>query len=260
MMRFHKRRSTWSSLLGVSLWLAAWPAWGGDPGAITREDAAREVASRLQSALDLDAALNGYRTWLKVEHLSVPRPIALPGSVPAAKPAAWRVQVTPAMLAAGRQEIPFAVLVDGEEAAAMQATAVLRRWVKVPVLAATVRRGTVIDENHLDWQHVDFKDALDGRRNQFLVQDPEQILGQVAQRTIRAGQTLQSRWFKPPVAIKRGEKVTVTLREGGLRIRAMGIAMDQGGIGEDITVRNPDSNRQFLARVLSPGQVQVSLY
>ena len=61
---------------------------------------------------------------------------------------------------------------------------------------------------------------------------------------------------EPPV-VKSRDPVRLTVRVGGLRITALGEALQDGRVGQNIRVRNVDSNKMVTGRVLDRGLVEV---
>ena len=85
----------------------------------------------------------------------------------------------------------------------------------------------------------------------------EDVAGRLPRRTIRAGTVVQNVWLDAPKMVARGEIVKVNVISGSTRLEAEGVAETSGSLGEIISVRNPESKRQYRARVASPGRVVV---
>jgi flagella basal body P-ring formation protein FlgA len=86
----------------------------------------------------------------------------------------------------------------------------------------------------------------------------EEAAGKVARRSIAPGTPLRAEWLEPAKAIARGDAVQVEILEGAAHLTLAGIAASSGAIGDTILVVNPDSRRQFRARVQSQGKVLVT--
>ncbi len=86
----------------------------------------------------------------------------------------------------------------------------------------------------------------------------EEAAGKAARRSIPAGTALRAEWLEPAKVVVRGEAVEVEIVNGAAHLKLDGVAASSGAIGETILVVNPDSKRQFRARVLSQGKVIVS--
>lgn len=84
----------------------------------------------------------------------------------------------------------------------------------------------------------------------------EDVVGLQVRRNIRAEQTLLAAMLQTPHLIERNDTVVVVAEGAGFRVQREGVAMDSGGIGDEIRVRI--SNREVLrAFVIGPGQAAV---
>jgi flagella basal body P-ring formation protein FlgA len=88
---------------------------------------------------------------------------------------------------------------------------------------------------------------------------PEDVIGRLAERNIGAGEVLDPRIVRSPPLIKRGQSVTLIVHSGGLSVRAIGVALADGGLNERVRVRNPASARQLEGFVRSGEVVEVAL-
>jgi flagella basal body P-ring formation protein FlgA len=59
--------------------------------------------------------------------------------------------------------------------------------------------------------------------------------------------------------VLKGDQVVIIARSGTLAVRMPGEALAQGGLSEQIRVRNLNSKRVVKARVTGPGQVEVAM-
>lgn len=89
------------------------------------------------------------------------------------------------------------------------------------------------------------------------VEDSERVIGMTARRTLRAGEVVKPTWMEAPVAVERGAAVALEAVRGGITVTAVGTAMANGHVGDQIKVRNNQSNRVVDGRVIAPGKVQI---
>lgn len=78
-------------------------------------------------------------------------------------------------------------------------------------------------------------------------------------RSVKAGSLLQWSDLRKQPAVRRNALVDVFAQSGGITIRMRGRCMKNGVVGEYVTVRNMDSNREFNAHVLGTGMVKFEL-
>ncbi|GKS59192.1 flagella basal body P-ring formation protein FlgA [Nitrospira sp.] len=60
-----------------------------------------------------------------------------------------------------------------------------------------------------------------------------------------------------PYAVRKGDRVAIEARRGGLSIRAVGTTKGAGQVGSFVTVTNADSGKDIRAKVIGPGLVEV---
>ncbi len=77
--------------------------------------------------------------------------------------------------------------------------------------------------------------------------------------SVRAGQTLSRGLLAPPPLVKRGRIVRLLYQSPGLTVASRAEALEDGGVGEAIRVRPPDSRRTCQAIVRTTAEVEVIL-
>lgn len=86
----------------------------------------------------------------------------------------------------------------------------------------------------------------------------EDYVGQELIRAVRAGAVLTPRHVRVPRLVKRNETVTLVFRQGALTMETMGRSLDEGALGERVSVMNSSSRKRIMGRVIGPGQVEVT--
>jgi len=76
-------------------------------------------------------------------------------------------------------------------------------------------------------------------------------------RAVSAGRLLTWRDIVRRPLVKKGELVEVSAASGLLIVKMKALAMENGGQGETITIRNPESQKNFAATVVDENRVQV---
>lgn len=85
---------------------------------------------------------------------------------------------------------------------------------------------------------------------------PEDAVGQMSRRMLRAGDILRSGQLASPVMVKRGDAVTMQARRDGIEVSTAGEALDAGARGAMVRVRNANSGQVVRMRVAGPGLVE----
>ena len=131
--------------------------------------------------------------------------------------------------------------------------AVSAAGVELPVPRQTIAAGTEIS-------HQDLVNRKFPRRTvqQFAVSTHRgQLVGMVARRTLLPGQPVPVKAVEKPVLVRRGEPARLIFREQGLIIVMQVEALQNGGAGSYVRVRNIDSGLIVLGRVQEDGTVRV---
>ena len=87
--------------------------------------------------------------------------------------------------------------------------------------------------------------------------DPRQAEGMILRANVRAGAPILTPLLDLPVVVHRGDTVVLTLLDSVITIRADVIAMEDGRVGDHITVENPDSKKTIRAAVVNSGAVEI---
>nr|WP_242674636.1 MULTISPECIES: flagellar basal body P-ring formation chaperone FlgA [Pseudomonas] len=139
---------------------------------------------------------------------------------------------------------PWTVFVPGQ----------VRLYREVVTLVRPVNREGVLSEADIMLAERDV-----GLLNQGYLTALEQAIGRKATRAMQPDQVLAPVHIRQAEAIRRGDQVVISARSGGINVRMPGEALSDGAVGKQISVRNQRSQRVVRARVIGPGQVEVSM-
>jgi flagella basal body P-ring formation protein FlgA len=87
----------------------------------------------------------------------------------------------------------------------------------------------------------------------------DQAIGQRLTRPMVADQVVTLVHMEQAEVIRKGDQVVITARSGTLSVRMPGEALANGGLKEQIRVKNLNSQRVIKAQVTAPGQVEVAM-
>jgi flagellar basal body P-ring formation protein FlgA len=87
--------------------------------------------------------------------------------------------------------------------------------------------------------------------------DRQALIGKVARRTLLPGQPVAVHAVRDPYLVNQGKSSLVIFESGGLTITTQAIALQNGGAGDVITLRNPDSGTVIQGTVEHDGTVRV---
>jgi flagellar basal body P-ring formation protein FlgA len=90
-----------------------------------------------------------------------------------------------------------------------------------------------------------------------VIREPEQAVGMVAKRALRAGQAIRQSDFARQELVARNEAVTISYEVPGINVSIRGQALEPGAQGDLINVLNVQSKKTLQATVTGPGRVSV---
>lgn len=93
--------------------------------------------------------------------------------------------------------------------------------------------------------------------NHPFVTDQGELIGKSASRPLPPDTPLRLAFVKLPLVVKKGDRVLIEARRGGLSIRAYGVTKSSGQVGQTVMVANLDSGRELRAKVVAPSLVEV---
>jgi flagella basal body P-ring formation protein FlgA len=124
--------------------------------------------------------------------------------------------------------------------------------VSVPVPTHRITQGDTIRAEDLT--------TLDQRTDQLrsdAALKPEVLIGKVAKRQLEANLPIQERFLGLPTLIKRGDRVTMIVSNGGIVLTAEGHAENDAGMGEVIRMTNAASNKEISGIVTGTNTAEV---
>ncbi len=89
---------------------------------------------------------------------------------------------------------------------------------------------------------------------------PQNLIGKKLKHALIAGRVITPSMLKADIMVRRGQTVTIVVRNDSLNIRMMGKALTDGTENQRIRVENTNSKRVVEGIVRSPEQVEVLVY
>ncbi len=124
----------------------------------------------------------------------------------------------------------------------------------MPILSRKILPGDIIQATDIIW-----KETPVNRIQRNMVQAAHNMVGMTVKRPITAGVLVRQNDVMRPIAVKKGSSVSVNLKAGGLQLTMTGRALEHGGIGDVIRIKNTASNRTFEATIISKGKAVVQM-
>jgi flagella basal body P-ring formation protein FlgA len=87
--------------------------------------------------------------------------------------------------------------------------------------------------------------------------DRAALVGKVARRTLLPGRPVPVNAIREPYLVNQGKLALVLFENGGLTITTQAVALQNGGAGDVVTLRNPDSGLVIRGTVENDGTVRL---
>ena len=154
----------------------------------------------------------------------------------------------------GPTMLKVGVMGGGRMQKEMSVTADIRHFGQVLVADIGLRRGEALSSEAVALAERDITRNRDG-----FFTDSAELDGLRMRRAIRPGNVLTQRHVEPVPVVERGDEITLIAGNAQLQISLRGEAMQDGGIGERIRVRNPDSGKVLYGEVVDSRNVLVGI-
>jgi len=122
---------------------------------------------------------------------------------------------------------------------------------RIVVPARDIGRGETIAESDLSYQMIAPENVMSNTATSM-----DALVGMQTRRVLHQGESVRNDDVRHPILVTKGSTVTMTFDAPGITLTAMGRAMSEGGVGDNVTILNPASYRQISAVVTGPGTVR----
>src|SRR5690625_459356 len=121
----------------------------------------------------------------------------------------------------------------------------------VVVAARNLSRGTRLSANDVT---VVLRNT--SRLRQGFVDAEQAVVGMELRRPLKRDEPFRAGLLVEPLAVNRGDEVRLEAEIGGITVSTRGTAMSSGRVGQQIRVKNNNSERVVAGRIIAPGHVQ----
>ena len=130
----------------------------------------------------------------------------------------------------------------------------IRSFKMVATLKHAVIRNTVLTDADITFEKRDINRLSSG-----YFDDLTQLKGKILSQNLSKGVVLTKHHVKLPMAISRGQSVTLIAKNSVIEVRMKGVAMSKGAIGERIKVKNTKSKRIIEGVIIDKDLISVNL-
>jgi len=130
----------------------------------------------------------------------------------------------------------------------------IKNFKQVVILKQSSTRNTVLTEDDISLEKMNINRLSSG-----YFRDIEQVKGKILTQSLSKGAVLTNNHIKLPMAINRGQLVTLIAKNSVIEVRAKGKAMSKGAIGERIKVKNMKTKRIVEGVIIDKYLINVNL-
>ncbi|NOG58914.1 MAG: flagellar basal body P-ring formation protein FlgA [Proteobacteria bacterium] len=130
----------------------------------------------------------------------------------------------------------------------------VRNYKMVVTLKHAVIRNTILTD-----KDVSLKKMNINRLSSGYFEDLAQIKGKILTQNLSKGVVLTKHHIKLPMAVSRGQSVTLIAKNPVIEVRTKGVAMTKGAIGDRIKVKNTKSKRIIEGVIIDKDLISVNL-
>lgn len=128
-----------------------------------------------------------------------------------------------------------------------------RTKVAVVVPARDIARGEVVRQSDLLLKEIETR-----RETERLALAPEQLVGRIARAPLTKHHPVMLSDVTLPDVVKRNDRIEVRATFGELTVRLVGIALEDGAMGDTIDVRNEATKKRLAAVIVDYGVAEVN--
>lgn len=164
----------------------------------------------------------------------------------------FAIQGQPRML--GRSAIPLEIVLNGKRYRTLYPRLSIKVWQDVWVAEDRIRRQAIFTAGMAKAARRSLETVMGSAPSSL-----KGLEGAVAKREIPEGSVLVAEMFDVPPLVRNGSVVRVRLVSGDLVITTQGQAIGNGTYGQLIKITNPNTHRDYVARVTGNDEVEITL-
>jgi flagella basal body P-ring formation protein FlgA len=212
------------------------------PRQVTVTRAYREVKmDELQRALS--AFLMKSDRQIDVKHIVMDKPVRIPTD-------SFGLEVVSLQTTQpGHLGVDFKSIAGSDEVR-FQLKAMADEWRMMPVATRPLMRGATVSASDVQLQRINGTSI--GRDS---IENIGDIVGRNLTKDLGQGEMFKAAAVVIPPVVTAGSQVTIVFKYGRLEATAVGVALENGGMNQEIRVRNERSKKIILAKVMDEGLV-----
>ncbi len=155
------------------------------------------------------------------------------------------------MISPSYVNVPVTVDVNGKFERIVYAGYRVQRYVQTAVAARDLAAGTVLSAGDVKVARVPYTGQA--------VSGTAILLGRQIDTTVVKGQPIAVASTVTNMIVKAGSTVVLIVRDSGVALTADVVARTSGGLGDQVQIYNPSTNKSLSGTVIGPGRVELDL-
>ena len=223
-------------------------AYGTMPEDIYPQEISREeLRQRAAGFIDEMMLASGDTRRYTVEMVHIPRGVRAPEGVLGFLPS-----MPYGLRFWGNTAVYLDISVDGAPFRRVKCQFKLHVFDKIAVAARPLVQGQSLSDSDFRFEEQEL-----GSRGKNFVTDGAEIVGKVLTRPLAIGSPILRTMLKTPDLLKAGAPVTLVSRLNGVEVKMDGVALEAGGAGKIIRVRNTASRKVLRGRIVDECTVEI---
>ncbi len=146
------------------------------------------------------------------------------------------------------------VFCDSDKSWNLYVPLVIKRMHPVVHMHSSLPRMAVIGRSDIELRKTNIDDLSYGFFTSI-----DDAAGMIARRTLNTGEPLSPSQVEPPKLVQKGDNVLIEASNTAISVKMPGMALADGRKGQQIPVKNMQSQRTIRAKVVESGRVMVPL-
>ena len=152
----------------------------------------------------------------------------------------------------GNVNLSAVVYIDGTIERRVSLSGWVDRFEEVVCCRQPLSRHSVISEENLCLRRKNIS-----RLSGHVIRLPQSAVGKRLKHSVKAGDVLTVTGLEEVPVVKRGDRVTIVAESDFLHISALGIAEEQGAVGDQIRVKNCMGKKEVIAAIVDSSTVKI---
>lgn len=124
--------------------------------------------------------------------------------------------------------------------------------IKLPVVVSKISKSDLISD-----EKIEYRKLRNNRKYEDYFTDKLEIVGNVAMKNLTIGFPINKRDIAKGELVKRNTEVKIVYNKGSISLESIGKAISEGGIGSEIKVKNLESGKIIIGKIIDSKTVRV---